>query len=192
MRTAPAERASKPRARAISTARAILRREGYAALTMERVTAKSGVAKTTLYRHWPSKAALCMEIYLEEAGRQLADPDTGGIEADLRQLVGAVVHLQTKTVAGPALLGLIAEAQIDPSSREAFLAEFAQRRRTLTRDIVRRAIRRGEIRDVVDVELLIDVIGGATTFRLLQGHAPLDAAFIRSLVALVLRGALAR
>ena len=176
------------RSRMLAAAARILRDEGYTALTMESVAAGSGVAKTTLYRHWPTKAALCMALYLEVAGRELHDPDTGDIALDLRQIVNAVVRLQTRTVAGPAFVGLLAEAQINPATRAAFLAEFAQRRREITRGVLRRAIRRGELRRDTDVDLVIDVLGGATTFRLLQGHAPLTRGFAESLVTLVLQG----
>lgn len=180
------------RDRLLASAAAILRRDGYNGLTMEKVAADCAVAKTTLYRHWPAKAALCMDLYLEEAGREMHDPDTGNVADDLRYVVNTVVRLQTRTVAGPAFVGLIAEAQIDPSSRDAFLAEFARRRRRITRGILDRAIARGEIRTDVDVDLVIDMIGGATTFRLLQGHAPLNARFADALVALVLAGAAPR
>src|SRR5262245_66467696 len=107
---------SKPRGRALSCAGDSLRREGYTGLTMERVAAQSGVAKTTLYRHWPTKAALCMDLYLDVAGRELQDPDTGDVARDLQRIADAVVRLQTRTVAGPAFLGLLAEAQLDPPS----------------------------------------------------------------------------
>jgi AcrR family transcriptional regulator len=180
------------RERVLAAAGAILAEDGYTGLTMERVAAQSGVAKTTLYRQWPTKAALCMDLYLEEAGRELRDPDTGQVAGDLRALVNAVIRLQTRTVAGPAFLGLIAEAQIHPASREAFLAEFAQRRREITRTVLRRAIARGEVRADLDVDLAIDVIGGAVTFRLLQGHAPLSPRFANALVSLVLSGAAPR
>src|SRR6476659_371212 len=134
------------RGRLLEFAGDILRRDGYTGLTMERVAAESGVAKTTLYRHWPTKAALCMDLYLDEAGRELRDPGTGDVAADLAAIVSAVVRLQTRTVAGPAFVGLIAEAQINPASRAAFLAEFAQRRREITRRVLRRAIERKQVR----------------------------------------------
>ena len=185
-------RTDSTRARVLACAAALLRRDGYTGLTMERVAAESGAAKTTLYRHWPTKAALCMDLYLEEAGREVRDPDTGNVAADLKAIVNSVVRLQTKTIAGPAFLGLVAEAQINPESRAAVLAEFAERRRTVTREVLRRAIKRGELRHDIDVELVIDALGGATTFRLLQGHAPLNARFADALVALVLRGAARR
>ena len=172
----------------LSAAGQILRREGYAGLTMERVAAESGVAKTTLYRRWPTKAALCMELYLDVAGRELHDPDTGDIAGDLTAIADAVVELQTRTVAGPAFIGLIAEAQVSPQTRTAFLAEFAERRREMTRTVVKRAIQRRQLRADTDVDLVIDVIGGAVTFRLLQRHAPLTKKFTNALVTLVLSG----
>jgi|SRR5579863_193544 len=181
-------RKTKIKERILSAAGRILRREKYARLTMERVAAKSGVAKTTLYRHWPTKAALCMELYLEVAGRELRDPNTGDVASDLKHIANTVVHLQTRTVAGPAFIGLIAEAQLDPNSRPAFLAEFAERRRAMTRLVLKRAIQRGELRATTDVDLVIDTLGGAVTFRLLQGHAPLTAKFADALVTLVLSG----
>lgn len=185
----PEVRPGSTRSRVLSSATAILQRDGYTGLTMERVAGESGVAKTTLYRHWPTKAALCMDLYLDEARRELQDPDTGDVAKDLESLVNSVVRLQTQTVAGPALLGLIAEAQINPATRPAFLAEFAERRRDITRVVLRRAIERGQVRAGADIDLVIDTIGGAVTFRLLQGHAPLDPKFAQSLVALVLAGA---
>ena len=176
----------------LAAAAAILQRDGYAGLTMERVATESGVAKTTLYRRWPTKAALCMELYLDVAGRELSDPDTGDVARDLKQIADTVVNLQKKTVAGPAFIGLIAEAQVSPETRTAFLAEFADRRRELTRKVLRRAIDRGQLREGTDIDLVIDVIGGATTFRLLQRHAPLTRKFTSDLVDLVLSGCKSR
>jgi AcrR family transcriptional regulator len=184
----PPRRRTKTRPRVLSAASRILRRDGYARLTMERVAADSGVAKTTLYRRWPTKAALCMDLYLEVAGRELHDPATGDIASDLKQITNTVVHLQTRTVAGPAFVGLIAEAQVNPDTRADFLAEFADRRRQVTRAVLRRAIARGQLRADTDVDLVIDALGGAVTFRLLQGHAPLTTRFTNALVTLLLSG----
>jgi len=181
-------RRTKTRERVLAAASQILRHQGYSRLTMERVAAESGVAKTTLYRRWPTKAALCMELYLDISGRELNRPDTGDVASDLRHIANNVVHLQTRTVAGPAFLGLIAEALVNPSTRKAFLAEFAERRREVTRAVLKRAIQRGEIRAETDIDLFIDALGGAVTFRLLQGHAPLTTKFTNALVTLLLDG----
>jgi AcrR family transcriptional regulator len=181
-------RTARVRGAVMAAAAAVLRRDGYAGLTMERVAAESGVAKSTLYRSWRTKAALCMDLYLDVAARELRDPDTGDVTRDLKTIAETVITLQKRTVAGPAFIGLIAEAQISPATRPAYLAEFAEQRRQLTRSVLRRAIDRGEIRRDTDIELVIDVIGGATMFRLLQGHAPLNRKFSDALVELALSG----
>src|SRR6266567_5039179 len=85
-----ARRQTKTRERVLSATGQILRREGYSRLTMERVAAESGVAKTTLYRRWPTKAALCMHLYLDIAGRELNLPDTGDVASDLRHIAKRV------------------------------------------------------------------------------------------------------
>ncbi|HJU44368.1 MAG TPA: TetR/AcrR family transcriptional regulator [Vicinamibacterales bacterium] len=181
-------RSARVRGGVLAAAAAILERDGYAGLTMERVAADSGIAKTTVYRRWPTKAALCVDLYLDVAARELRDPDTGDVARDLKAIARTVVSLQTRTVAGPAFVGLLAEAQIAPETRAGVLKDFATKRRELTRRVLQRAIARRQLRPDTDVDLVIDVIGGATTFRLLQGHAPLTKRFTDDLIDLVLNG----
>ena len=150
--------------------------------------AESGTAKTTVYRWWPNKAALCMDLYLDVSERELRPPNTGDIAGDLKEIAKTVVRLQTKSVAGPAFIGLLTEAQLSPDSRPAFLAEFAERRRAATRSVLRRAIERGELSVHTDIDVVIDALGGAITFRLLQGHAILNSRFTDAVVDLVLYG----
>jgi AcrR family transcriptional regulator len=182
----------RPRAavsrRVLQAAERILQADGYSGLTMERVAVESGVAKTTLYRRWPTKAALCMSLYLAVAERELRDPDTGNIRDDLKHITRTVVHLHTRSVAGPALIGMIAEAHLNPDSSSAVLADFAKQRRQITLRVLARAIQRGELQPGVDVDLIIDALGGATVFRLLQSHAPLTPQFADAIVDLVLQG----
>ena len=129
-----------------------------------------------------------MELYLDVAERELHPPRTGDLAGDLRHIVDTVVRLQTRTVAGPAFLGLLAEAQVNPDTRGAFLAEFAERRREVTRQVLDQAKARGELNPDADVDVVIDALGGAVTFRLMQGHAPLTKKFTDALVTLVLHG----
>lgn len=154
---------------------------------MERVAAVSGIAKTSLYRRWPTKAALFMDLYVTVAGRELRDPDTGNIFDDLRRIAATVIRVQTRTIAGPAFIGLMTEAHAKPETHPEF-KEFANRRRELTRKVLGRALARGELREGTDLDLVIDALGGAMTFRLLQGHAPLNSKFASDLVRLVLSG----
>src|SRR5215472_7243097 len=88
---------TRTRERVLSAAASILRRHGYSRLTMEGVAAQSRVAKTTLYRSWPTKAALCMDLYLDVAGRELPVADSGDVSKDLRKIAETVLQLQTRT-----------------------------------------------------------------------------------------------
>ena len=171
----------------MAAAQRILRGEGYPRLTMERVASESGVAKTTIYRRWPTKAALCMELYLD-AALEVTDPQTGNVADDLKRIAETVVRIQTRTVAGQALIGLIAEAQINPDTGRDFLAQFANQRRTITKHVLERAIKRGELQADANIDLIIDAVGGAITFRLLQGHAPVNREFTGRLIDLILHG----
>jgi hypothetical protein len=128
-----------------------------------------------------------MELYLDVVERELLDPNTGRVESDLRHIAETMVRLQTQTVAGPAFVGLITERQISPETRDAYL-KFVEKRRELTRAVLRRAIKRGQLRPDTDIDLVIDVLGGAVTFRLLQEHRPLNRKFAGDLVSLVLSG----
>src|SRR5260370_33291634 len=172
------------RNRLLASASEILRRDGYDRLTMERVSAESGIAKTTLYRHWPTKSKLCMDLYLEAAARELRDPDTGDVARDLKEVARRVVRVQTRTVAGPAFIGLISEAHSDPET----FAAFSARRRELTFGILKRAIERGELRGETNIDLVIDALGGAVTFCLLHRPAPLNFPFPEAPVSLTLNG----
>ena len=154
----PARRRTKTPERVLAAAAAILRRDGYARLTMERVAAESGVAKTTLYRRWATKAALCMDLYLEVAGRELHDPATGHVASDLQHIANTVVRLQTRDRRRARLRRADCRGADQPGDRAAFLAEFADRRREMTRLVLRRAIDRGELRANTDVDLVIDAL----------------------------------
>src|SRR2546423_14526848 len=82
---------SKQARRAVLTAATdIVRERGYAALTIEGIAARAGVAKTTIYRSWPNRAAVIMEAAVAETAVPLAVPDTGsGREGSRRSRGGA-------------------------------------------------------------------------------------------------------
>lgn len=187
----------KPRRRSEHSHRAILEaagelleERGYAGVAIEKIASRAGVGKQTIYRWWPSKTAIFMEIYNECAAETLSDLDTGSVEADLRNLLSGMFTLFKATSAGPAMAGMIAEAQSDPEAARAFREEFMVRRRSVTRSILEKGTARGDLRRDFDLEVAIDVITGAVWQRLLQGHAPMDDRYAEAVVDLILPGML--
>ena len=162
---------------------------GAASVTIEKIAARARVAKTTVYRWWPSKIAIFMDLYDQlKSARLVGAADAGSLEADLRHLLRGLLRLFRTTPAGAAVAGMITEAQANPGSAELFREEFVARGRDLARHVLERAKFRGDAPRDLDVELAIDIMSGAIWYRLLLGHAPLDDAYADGIVRLVLEG----
>ena len=184
----PSGRSQRTHRAVMAAAGELLTEKGYASVTIEGIAARASVAKTTIYRWWPTKAAIFMELYNELAAEMLTALDTGSVEQDLRNLLRRLFQLFTTTSAGPAMVGMIAEAQSNPEVANTFQKQFMVRRRNVTREILKRGVERGELQAELDIDLAIDVVSGPIWYRLLQGHAPLDDHFADSLVHQILLG----
>jgi AcrR family transcriptional regulator len=141
--------------------------ERYAALTVEGIAARAGAGKQTIYRWWPSKADVVLEAMLEEVASAIAAPDKGSLPDDLVAFLSETFQQRAQR---PVLLGLMAQALLDPGFAQAFRDRFLFSRRAALREILERAAARGEIAAEVDPELLIDVVYGVLWYRLLLVH----------------------
>ncbi len=169
---------------------ALLEEGGYQALTIEGVARRAGVGKQTIYRWWDgSRAALVLEAFQGAGEERIRPPDSGDVRTDLVAILRPVFALHTDREAGTALANrtLMAEAQRDP--------DFHARYRRLhehwmepMRDAVRRGIDRGQLRDDVDPGVVVDLLQGASWYRLLLDHAPLDDRAADEMVDTVLDG----
>ncbi len=162
---------------------------GHAAVTIEKIAARAKVAKTTVYRWWPSKIAIFMDVFEQLATKRLIGfADSGSVEFDLRHVMRGLLRLFRTTAAGAAVVGMITEAQINPRSGALFRDEFVARGRVLSRLAFERARFRGELPADFDIELAIDTMSGAIWYRLLLGHAPLDDSYADGIVRIVIDG----
>ncbi|MFC8798779.1 TetR-like C-terminal domain-containing protein [Promicromonospora sp. NPDC057138] len=166
----------------------VLLSEGMADLTFERAARLSGVSKTTLYKWWPSRGALALDGYFHAVQPTLAFPDTGDIRADLLEQLHAFVRLMTTTPAGRVLAELIGESQTDKDLAVAYRSLYSSGRRGLAAERLRRAQERGQIRDDVDVRVVIDQLWGAVYHRLLIPDEPITDSFVDALVRNLLGG----
>ncbi|MFD2795542.1 TetR/AcrR family transcriptional regulator C-terminal ligand-binding domain-containing protein [Promicromonospora vindobonensis] len=162
--------------------------EGIADLTFERVARLSGVSKTTLYKWWPSKGALALDGYFHAVQETLAFPDTGDIRADLLDQLHAFVRLMTTTPGGRILAELIGESQTDKDLAVAYRNLYSSGRRALAGERLVRAQEQGQLRDDVDVQVVVDQLWGAVYHRLLIPDEPLTEGFVESLVDNLLGG----
>jgi AcrR family transcriptional regulator len=179
-------RSEAARAAILDAALASVREVGYDALAIEAVATRAGVAKTTVYRHWPTKEAL-VAAAVERVVTHIAVPDTGTIGGDLRALVDDALALYRDPATAALLSGLVAamarSERIARAVREGFLAV----RRDAILRVLRRGMARGELRPDLDADLdiAVDLLRGPLFFRALVTGEPIDG---RALVDVVLRG----
>lgn len=162
---------------------------GYRELTIEGVAARAGVGKQTIYRWWPSRAALALEAYLAGSDAVLQPRlDGGPAQEDVRELLDWLVAVLVEPIGGRVVAGLIADLQHDPDLAKRFHRHVVPARRRAMLEALVRGRQRGEIRADADIELAIDALHGAVFYRLLLSGEPLDADFTERLAHQVLDG----
>ncbi len=165
----------------------LLKEKPASQLTMEAVAKQAKVGKPTLYKWWPSKAALIMAMFHERLAGNLEVPPTATVEATIRI---KALHLikEFNGLFGKVMADLIAEGQSDPSIlRELFESHIRIRRASTVADI-EQAKAKGELASDADAELLIDAIFGPIYYGLLLRHTPLTEQYGNDLIDQVFRG----
>jgi AcrR family transcriptional regulator len=161
-------------------------------MSMEHVAAQSRVAKSTLYRRWPSKVELAVHA-VAVTFDEIDMGDHGSLAADMRAGVEEAARLLRDPSTGGAYAALLAESARDPDGVGRQVRDsLSTRLHALVAVSVERAIGRREIRaDMVDVDLLADVVVGSVMHRALATGVP-DDAFVDGLIALLADVAYAR
>ena len=169
----------------VSAVLSVLRTSGYRSVTIEGIARAVKRARTSIYRRWPSKRHLVTYAVISELGDKPA-PDTGSLRRDLE---GAVKTLWN-AFGGPlgqALGGLVGEMAQDEELAATIRQEVLHLRRESMRGAFDRARRRGELRDALDVELVLDMLTGPFYYRTLFKHAAVTRQTPAQVVEYVLR-----
>src|SRR6266498_2835495 len=201
----PATRRGRPRntqadQRILDAAQALLLTRGYQGLCVAEVARQAAVAKTTLYRRWPTKDHLAVAVAAQILG-EVPIPATGDLPRDLTSFVAALGdglnRLRTAgqpdgvadRSAGP-LADLVAAAGRHPDIGEGVRALYAQRH-TMALARLRHARDHEGLRDDIDLGLLVEQLAAPIYYRILITGEPVDRAYAQRLVTAVLDGALA-
>ncbi len=172
--------------RILDCALAEVAESGYGGLSLERVADRAGVAKTTVWRRWPTKAALVQSAFEASVTRVIGDEPDGPLRPTLVVLLKRLGAHLTSDV-GRGLFAALASAS---GSEElgAILDEVRERGEALPRRLIKRAIRRGELPPHVDVALTFDMLIGALKHRIFHVRKPVSDAYLRRLVDATLGG----
>lgn len=188
----PRPRSEKARHAVLSAMRRAIAAEGYETLTIEGLAVEAEVSKQTIYRWWPTKAAILGEALLEGElpGANISLPMTDDLETDLQAWLSAVsVGLARPEVVALAR-ALIAVTATDAELGEALNRRFAGPITAWISERIARAREAGDVRADADAEALADQFVAMASYEALRGR-PLSQARASATVALLLHGLLA-
>lgn len=169
----------------IEAAEAVLTEAGPAGFSIEAVARRARAGKPTIYRWWPSKAALLLDVYHRQ--KRFNPPDTGNIDDDLVEYMKGHFALWRDTPSGSIFRSIVAEAQSDEEAGRA-LAEYAAGRRVYSGKMIERAQARGEVRADVDPAMVADILSSYTWTHLLTGRLDESDDKLRGVVRTILDG----
>jgi AcrR family transcriptional regulator len=156
----------------------LLEEVGYRALTIEGVAARSGVAKTSIYRRWPSKAEMVFDLMLHSSAELPAIDDQGSLTSDIEALSARTVALVAGPLGRRIFPGLICDAASDAALMRRFRATVVADGRDQIARVLERSVHRGDLVDATAAaDLQAVLIGAALMFTLL--HPGLDEGALR-------------
>jgi AcrR family transcriptional regulator len=147
----------------------ILRERGPDALTIDAIAREARVGRQTIYRWWPSRAAIVYDVANETARMEIpSEPDTGSLRGDLRSFLRATYETAARPEIAPLLRAMASEALRDESFA-AMLRDYTAGRRAVLATLLERhgaSARRAA--------QLTELAFGLLWYRTLVGHAALD------------------
>jgi AcrR family transcriptional regulator len=171
----------------IAAAEAVLMENGLAGFSIEAVARRARAGKPTIYRWWPSQAALLLDVYHNHKRANFVFPDTGNIRDDLRGYLSGLLAAWREGTTGEIFRCVVAKAQADAGALAALAAYMADRR-CQSGLIVERAQARGEVRLDANPVLITEILSSFAWGRLLTERLDVDLAEIDAVVDTVLSG----
>jgi len=165
----------------------LLKQAGFPQLSIEAIAADADVSKATVYRWWPTKAALVADAFSASADKELRFPDTGSVHKDMSLQMQQVIRV-FRSQRGKVVAALLGGGQSDPELIAAFRERFLWPRRRQAYQTLQRGIDRGELPHGIDMDLTLDSLYGPIYMRFLIRHDELNERFAEALCGLVLHG----
>ncbi|ALU93512.1 TetR family transcriptional regulator [Streptomyces globisporus C-1027] len=191
-------RSDRSRRAILDAALALVTEVGYRRTTIEGIAARAGVGKQTIYRWWPSKAAVLMDAFLDLAGRSAEGagsgedassdeaaqgiPDTGDLAADLKLVLRATVDELNDPVLEAPTRALTAEGIVDAKLGAAFVHKLLDPQLALYVTRLRAAQEAGDVRADVDSRIALELLIGPLMHRWLLRTLPLTHAYADEIV----------
>jgi AcrR family transcriptional regulator len=148
---------------------------GYGRLTVEAVAKRAGAGKAAVYRRWPSKQAMVIDLVTQVATTTADAPDTGTLRGDVLAFLAISAEALSHPLMSRIVPDLLAEGSRNPEVAAVLLEQVATARRRKAATILHRAVERGELPVGTDIELGLDFLAGPLYWRMGILHDSMDA-----------------
>jgi len=180
-------RSEEHRDAVLKAAMELMREDDLRGASIDRISARSGVSKATIYKWWPNRTAVAIDAFLHQIMVDAPVPDTGSAAEDFRLTLRGIMSFYTSPL-GAIYAQLVGEAQFYPTERERIRTHQVNVRRAAVKKIWDRGVARGELDPNIDPEVALDIIFGAAMYRQAAGHGGLSPADADAIVAAAMRG----
>lgn len=177
-------RIQRSRAAVLAATAELLIERGYSGASVDEISRRSGIAKTTIYRHWPTRTDLLRDA-CSTIGTPLTVPDNGNLEADVVALMKSLARSLRYAKWTSVLPSIIDAAERDPqiaamysSLQRGYSAPFEE--------VLRRAVSKGELPKETDLSVVIAALTGSLFYRRWFSREPLTDALAQRIVRQVL------
>ena len=179
-------RVRRSRSRVLTTAFELLSESGVGGFTVDEVSRRSGVAKTTIYRHWPSREALVIDAASRISAEQEV-PDTGSLEDDVTAILVNLGHLLSTARWSSVVPSIVDVAERDPEFASVH-GKIQRGHAAPLREVIERAAGRGLISPAADPSSMVSALIGPLYYRRWFSREPIDDQFVKTIVRNVISG----
>src|ERR1700734_1655529 len=177
-------RIERSRHSVLTAALELLSESGVGGFTVDEVSRRSGVAKTTIYRHWPSREALVIDAASRISAEQEV-PDTGSLEDDVTAILVNLGHLLSTARWSSVVPSIVDVAERDPEFASVH-GKIQRGHAAPLREVIERAAGRGLISPAADPSSMVSALIGPLYYRRWFSREPIDDQFVKTIVRNVL------
>lgn len=178
------DRVRRSKERVLRATSDLLTESGLGGVSVEEVSRRTGVAKTTIYRHWATRADLVIDACYQINTKQDV-PDTGSFEGDITAFLMSMATLLRTARWSSVVPSIIDAAERDPDIAQ--IHGIIQRGHAAPlQEIIARAMRNGEIPLSTDPSTVIAALLGPLFYHRWFSREPLDDTFVKAIVQIVI------
>jgi AcrR family transcriptional regulator len=145
---------------------ALLAEVGFDTMSIDAISARARVGKTTIYRRYTSKEELVADA-IESIREEIVLPDTGNLHSDIDELIQNAAQITLSPLGRQTVAKIVSSAASNPQFAKIYWTKYLEPRRQDFAIVLERAKARKEISPDLDVNLIFDMMSGIMLYALI-------------------------